>query len=331
MRGSTRRTTTIAVLGSALSLLLGAPASADAPGKTGWWNAASAGGVALPQPTTGADDLHVSQGPAGPAAIAALSYDLLGLPVTGAVLALTVVPGSAVGTVDVVACPTKDAAWAAGGNQAWDTAPSYDCSKGARGIASADGTRLVFNLSTVQLLPSGGYSLAIVPAEAAAPFSVDVAKPDATSLSPELAAQPVEEPAPPAPAPPPDTSSGTAPLGSGTAAPPPAAGLEAPALPQAAPAPVAAAPPVAPSTQVIPARAAAPISNRDRYAAGTLLALLAGGLVWAIQQQPTQPRLIGGMARKAGGAPPAPVPVDSRPRGIGRFATLRTAPARRLV
>ena len=28
----------------------------------GWWNAATAGGVALPQPTTGADDLHVSQG-----------------------------------------------------------------------------------------------------------------------------------------------------------------------------------------------------------------------------------------------------------------------------
>jgi hypothetical protein len=35
------------------------------------------------------------------------------------------------------------------------------------------------------------------------------------------------------------------------------------------------------------------------------------------------------MARKAG--PEAVVPVDPAPRGIGRFATLRTAPARRLV
>jgi hypothetical protein len=34
------------------------------------------------------------------------------------------------------------------------------------------------------------------------------------------------------------------------------------------------------------------------------------------------------MARKAA---PEVVPVDVRPRGIGRFATLRTAPARPLL
>ena len=41
------------------------------------------------------------------------------------------------------------------------------------------------------------------------------------------------------------------------------------------------------------------------------------------------PRLIGGAARKV--APVAPPAVSTRPRGIGRFATMRTAPARRLV
>jgi hypothetical protein len=75
------------------------------------------------------------------------------------------------------------------------------------------------------------------------------------------------------------------------------------------------------------------VSNRDRYAAGTLLALLSGAIVWALQQPSRAHPLIGGAARKSvpAGAPlPAPV-VDDRPRGIGRFATLRTAPARRLV
>ena len=33
-------------------------------------------------PTTGADDLHVSQGPSGPAAYAAVAYDLFGATVT---------------------------------------------------------------------------------------------------------------------------------------------------------------------------------------------------------------------------------------------------------
>ena len=329
MRAGLRRTTTIAALGASMSLLLAAGAAADAPAKTGWWNAASAGAVALPQPTTAADDLHISQGPGAPAAIAAVSYDLFAGAVTGALLSLTVVPDSAVGTVDVVACPTKDASWKAGGNQGWDSAPAYDCEKGARGLASADGTKLVFNLSAAQLLPTGGYSLAIVPAEGALPFSVDVARPDATSLTPELAAEQPEAPAPAAPPPPPAGTSGSAPMSTGTAPPPPALDAPAPAvLPQAAPAPVAAAPPVPPVVQTLPARAAVPISNRDRYAAGTLLALLAGALVWAFQQPSTTPRLIGGLARKTG---QVPVPIDRRPRGIGRFATLRTAPARRLV
>jgi hypothetical protein len=90
--------------------------------------------------------------------------------------------------------------------------------------------------------------------------------------------------------------------------------------PQAAAAPV----PVTPAS----AQKALPVSNRERYAAGTMLALLAGLLVWAFQQPAPTPRLIGGMARKE--APLLP-PVDVRPRGIGRFSVMRTTPARPLL
>ena len=306
-------------------------ALADAPTKTGWWNASTAGGVALPMPTTGADDLHVSQGPSGPAAYGAVAYPLLGGTVTGATLQLAVVPNTAVGTVDVAACPTKDASWPAGGNQSYDARPQYDCAKGVPGIRAADGASVSFLLDAGQLLPTGGYSLAIVPADAALPFSVDFAKPAATSLEVQVDAAP--EPAAPAPfetpAPPPaQGTSGGAPLSPGTSADAPVLGPAAPAPLTApvAPAPQAAAAPVAPDP--VRAAAATPIDNRDRYAAGSLLALLAGAVVWAFQQPSSSPRLIGGMARKA---PPTPAPVTARPRGIGRFATLRTAPARRLV
>src|SRR5206468_3809613 len=121
--------------------------------------------------------------------------------------------------------------------------------------------------------------------------------------------------------------SGSAPLDAGSVAAPPAlqaagpAPVTAPELPQ----PQAAA---APAPAAAPLKAAAksePVSNRDRYAAGTLLALLSGALVWALQQPASSPRLIGGAARKAvptGGAPvPASAAVSARPRGIGRFAT----------
>ncbi|MEO6203946.1 MAG: hypothetical protein ABIO67_00960, partial [Mycobacteriales bacterium] len=201
------------------------------------------------------------------------------------------------------------------------------------GITAADGSTVTFLLGAAQST-AGGFSLAIVPSSDALPFTVDFSKPDATSLAPE--APPAEEPAPPetaTTAPPPDTSgtgsSGSAPFFPGTLPqtnafiPPPAptplepAPLAAPApAPAYAPAPVASAPLL-------------PVSNRDRYQAGTLLALLAGALVYAWQQPRQERRLIGGLARTSG--PIASVPVDSRPRGIGRFAVTRTAPARPLL
>ena len=327
-----RRVAAVSLGTVSLTAALGGLALADAPTKAGWWNAATAGGVALPQPTTSTDDLHVSQGPSSPAAIAAVAYDVLGT-LSDATLLLKVVPSSAVGTVSVAACPTKDSTWKAGGNQPYDAAPAYDCAHGVPGVVAADGSTVTFLLDAAQQLPAGGLSLAIVPQEGATPFSVDFAKPDATSLTAQTEAPAVSAPAPAEPAAPPPGpgvgTSGGAPITAGAAVPPPAleaagpAPVTAPELPQPQAAPAPAAPPL----QAAAARE--PVDNRDRYAAGTLLALLSGALVWALQQPASAPRLIGGAARKA--APVAPPPVSARPRGIGRFATMRTAPARRLV
>ncbi len=286
----------------------------------------------LPQPTTGADELHVSQGPARPAAYAAVSYDLTGQDVTGAVLTLTVVPDSAVGTTDVLACPTQDVAWKAGGNQPFAEAPKYDCATGLPGIRAADGTTVSFLLGPAQLLAGAGYSLAIVPAADALPFSVDFAKPDATSLAPDMPTEQPFEPTTTAPPPPaadpgPGTgSSGTVPF-LPAAQPPAFVPAPDPVLPE--PAPVAAPAPLAPAYTAPAARAPiAPVGNRERYQAGTLLALLTGALVWAWQQPGKERRLLGGLARTAA---PERVLVDVRPRGIGRFAAARTAPARPLL
>jgi hypothetical protein len=301
---------------------------ADAPSKAGWWNALSGGGAALPVPTTGTDDLHVSQGPNAPAAYAALGFDLLGQAVSGATLELKIVANSAVGTVDLMACPTKDNAWKTGGDQPMDAAPAYNCATGIQGAVADDGSGVTFFLDTHQLV-GADYSIAIVPSPDAVPFSVDLAKPDASSLNVQVDAAP-EQPAPvvapAAPGPPAAGMTGTAPLGPVTAPVAPVAPLQAPAVAAPVPAPQAAAAPI-PITRAA-SQQTPPVSNRERYIAGSMLALIAGLLVWSFQQPAPTPRLIGGMARKE--APLLP-PVDVRPRGIGRFASMRTTPARPLV
>ncbi|MFN2523783.1 MAG: hypothetical protein ABR614_10805 [Mycobacteriales bacterium] len=333
---------TCAVTAGTLCLLsaLSGVASADAPTKAGWWNAVSANGFALPQPTTGADDLHVGEGPSGPSAYAAVAYDLTGQSVSGARLELTVEPDSAVGTVKVQACPTKTITWKAGGNQPYDTRPEYDCARATPGSLAADGSKVVFLLDA-PAEASAGYSLAIVPVDGAAPFMVDFAKPGPTSLTPELASAQDGEPttdtaAPPPYVPPATGTSGTPPLSPTVTveAPPLTASGPTPELAvPAAPAPVTAAevPAAAPQVPAAAVRPAVPVSNRERYVAESLLALLVGAFVYALQQPSAQPRLIGGMARKGGAAPLPVLPGSQAPRGIGRFATVRTAPARRLV
>src|SRR3954470_5727797 len=133
----------LAVVGAAVGLatlvVSTAAALAQPPAKAGWWNAASAGGAAAPLPTTAAGDLHVGQGPAGPTAIAAVSYDVFGV-VSNAVLELKLTSGTAVGTPALHACVTKDNAWKAQEDGPMSDAPAYDCASNAvPGLPSADG------------------------------------------------------------------------------------------------------------------------------------------------------------------------------------------------
>jgi hypothetical protein len=324
----------VAGLTPLLLLSLASGASADAPSKAGWWNGATANGIALPMPTTSAGDLHVAQGPSSPLAYAAVGYDLAGQGVDSATLQLKVTANSTVATIDVMACPTKDASWKAGDDQPIDSAPAYDCSAGSKGIVSADGATVTFLLDSGQLLGGTAYSLAIVPRAGSTPFSVDFTKPGPTSLATEAAptTEAAAPPAAPVAAAPPAPKTGTTvtpPLSAAVVPVAPQVALPAPAVAvPLTPAPAPAVAPAAPQVAAAAARPATPVSNRARYAAGTGLALLAGFLVWAFQQSSPEPRLLGGLARKAG---PAAVAVDSTPRGIGRFATMRTSAPRPLL
>lgn len=320
---------------------------AAAPTKAGWWNAASAGGTALPMPTTATGDLHVGQGPNGPTAYAAVGYDLSGQQVSGAVLELKITPNSTVGTPDLTACPTKTTSWRPVDDGPIADAPTYDCSThGVAGLVSATGDTVTFLLDQAQQL-AGGYSLAIVPSANATPFQLDLTKPGAQSLTVTAFGDATQPAAPPTTdaggyVPPPVTtgggsSSGMTPSNLNTAVLSPtgttALSAPAPALAGAAttggsaPAPVVAPPG---GLAAVPAASALlpPASNRARYVAGSLLALIVGALVWAVQQQSPQPRLIGGLARTA---PAAPLDPAAPTRGIGRFASARTAPPRRLI
>lgn len=329
-----RRFVMVAPVVGLLVMAFAPPASAMPPSKAGWWNVAALGGAALPMPTTAAGDLHVGQSPGGPTAYAAVSYDLAGLPVSSATLELKVTSGKTVGTPALQACLTKDDSWKAAEDGAITDAPAYDCSKNAVfGVVSATGDTVTFLLDAAQQL-SGHYSLAIVPSASSTAFQVDLTKPGPESLTvvEDTAAQSptTSTYVPPATTPDAAGTSGTAPLGAGTAPLAPSAPLAAapaPAVAAPIPAPQAAAAPNAlPAAASLPVK---PLSNRDRYEAGTLLALIAGGLVWALQQPRTTPRLIGGMSRTSG-VVPEPVP-DGPARGIGRFTFVRATPARRLV
>ena len=350
MSGAVARTTTVLSLAVGTALCLPAAAASaeltpDAE-RTAWFNAASGGGLAAPQPTTSEDDLRVVRA-LDTQAFSTLLYVGEGV---RASLDLTVRDGSAQGTPDVVACPTVGTDWEAGGNQPMDAAPTYDCERStAFGLLSEDGATLSFGLDAAFQVEPGTWSVALVPAPGGVaagpppkvplPFSLDLEPPAPGAFV-------IEEefvlPAPAAPA-------ATAPVGTGGSGLAPAVDLGAlpagapavapldPAV--AAPAPAAAAP-VAPA----PALATAPLavlpaaSSGEEDSGRRLLALLAlaGGSAavgYAAGQSRPGPQLIGGRARlgvpAAAGAATVPL-TDERPRGIGRFAKVRDEAPRRL-
>ena len=336
-------------------------AQADEPRRTGWWNAASAGGVAAPS-TTSADDLHVGNGGTGPLAVAAVSY--IGQPYTSATLTLHIVSNTAAGTPAVIACPTKDDTWKAGGDQPLSDAPAYTCQgQSITGIVGKDtgGATLTFLLDASTQLTLGTTTLALVPVTGSTtPFSLDIAKPGATSLVVD-GAQARPPGRRPSTQPPTPTTASPIPAAPGSSSPsgPAPAGLSAgsglsgavslsqppdgvaPAL--APPLPSAAGPSLAPQVAGAGAqvgastpvalhaadRAAGLSTDRERGIALVLLVALVGGLGYLLGNKQTPPlRLLGGRARAAG-------IVDDggavRPGGIGRFSKPRTAAARRLL
>jgi hypothetical protein len=346
-----RRTGIVLALACGTVLLPAAPAVAQEPEKTGWWNRLSAGPAALPQPTTSEGDLRIANAPDGPAAYAAVLYAAPGA--TGATLDLEVRADSVLGTPEIAACPTESADWAEGGNQPFSAAPPYDCDRGlAFGSVSEDGTTLSFVLDESTQLEPGTWSLALVPQprSSSGPFALDVAKPAAgafvVTATSETGPLLADEPAP-------TTSTGDS--GSGEAflpgfdaapsfdtgssdVPPLVAGGDAlPALPQTqtpGPAVASQAPVNPPVLLATPAGVVEDLGTGRRLLGLLVLAGGSAAVGYAAGQQRSAPRLLGGRARVVGAGALATEPVvpagEDRPRGIGRFARTRDTAPRRL-
>lgn len=325
-------------LGLAAAIVAGpaaGTAAADASQRSAWWNTVSGPGVAAPQPTTADGDLHVAQGPGAPLAFAALMYAGSDAPSVRLVLGLR--EERVVGTPLVVACPTTTVEWEAGGNQPAEAAPAFDCANPAQGAVSEDGTTMSFALDERQQITPGTWSVALVPQPGAqAPFSVDFVQPDQTVFTPAASGggddQPVvvvDDGSYATSQPTFDTpSSGVFPVSDPL---PPA---ETPAVQT----PEISGPVATPATPQAPVAGSA--SSGARHVTGgerllALLTLFAGTALvgHSVQQERHTPHLLGGRARTLTVPLPDadlhPAPHE-RPRGIGRFARMRTEPPRRL-
>ena len=352
------------------AVMLSTTAVADAPMQTAWWQAASAGGQAAPDPATPEGGLHVSVASGQVLAYGAVLYSVpegstatMEFKVANITATPVVNPTSPSTTpaADIVACPTKNA-WKAGDAQSMDTAPGYDCTHSVPGNLSADQTTLTFLVdSSVETVP-GQLSLAIVPVvtdnipgagtpapvDVTQPFSLDTDKPDETSLT--VTSSAALPPPPPAPASGGTTTGTTAGSSSSTTTGSPG-GSSSVSLPgslsgsESTATDAGTSPVVAPSAapgipNAAPAAAANPAtSDRAHNAALAMLLLIGLGLVaMSSGQMQRAPRLLGGAGRhaaRAGEAAAVPVPVmpvmGYGTRGLGRFAKARTEAARPLT
>jgi hypothetical protein len=338
-------------------------ASADPAVRTAWWNTMSGGGQSAPEPTAPDGGLHVAVAPGEMLAFGAVLYDMPQDATATLELKL-----SGQGTPVLVACPTKDTSWKEGGNQPSDAAPAYDCStRSFTGSVSSDGATATFLVDGSAETTPGELSLAILPymthdapggvgtelpVDSTQPFSVDIAKPDVSSLTVTSAPsttglgsssdgaslqQPATNPASSSGS----TSSGTS--TTGTQVPPTLT-----AGPPAETAPVDAAPqvasPAAPagSSGITPAAAGAPkLDNTAHNAALALLVLVAMAVIASgTTSMQRSPKLLGGAGHRGAGAAAAastaaPVAVAMMAplgvRGLGRFAKQRVAAPRPLV
>jgi hypothetical protein len=358
-----RRVAGAAMLTGATALVIAtwpSPASADPAVRTAWWNTVSGGGQSAPEPTAPDGGLHVAVAPGQILAFGAVLYDLA--PDATATLELKV---SGQGAPVLRACPTKDTSWKEGGDQSADAAPAFDCSLHSyTGSISSDGTTATFLLDGGADVTPGQLSLAIVPymtndapagvgtqlpTDATPPFSVDIAKPDVSSLTvtslPFVPApnggggggshQPASNP----------QSSGQTSSGQSGGSTPVTPTVNVPGSTQVStPTDTGTNPQVAPPTGTVPAPASQPAAAgapapADNTAHNMALALLVLVAMVVVSSSNTpmqrQPRLLGGAGRHAAAAAPAAAAaVVATPlgvRGLGRFAKERNSAPRPLV
>jgi hypothetical protein len=342
-----------------------AAAVADAPVQTAWFNALSGGGQAAPDPATPAGGLHVSVASGQILAFGAVQYALAEgstATIEFKVSNLTATPvvnptsPSTNPAANVVACPISGT-WQSGDDQSMDAAPKFDCTRSIPGNLSSDQKTMTFFAdSSIETLP-GQLSLAIVPvvtdeipgagtpapADTTQPFSLDIDKPDAASLT--VTSSAALPPPPPVPHQGGTTAGSTA--GNSSAATGSASsGSSSVNLPgsltsnsTSATTDAGTSPVVAPQNgtpAAAPAAATAPAKNdRAHNAALAMLLLIGLGIVaMSSGQMQRAPRLLGGAGRHAAAAPVPVVPMMMTPygnRGLGRFAKQRTEPARPLT
>jgi hypothetical protein len=327
------------------------PAGADPPALAGWWWEANAGvGPQPPTPFAAAGGLVVGQGPNGPEAISALSFDMPD-GTTDPTLTLKVTANEAVNasSAAVVACAATSP-WTAGDDQRWPDHPTYDCTTKATGSTN-DGVTWTWALTG--LLNGTHLDLVLVPpADATAPFQLSFDPPGDSAFTTTAATTDTSFVAPPPP-PPDDSGLGSTNTGStidSSTGAPPIPAVVPPTTPASSPldGPASNTAPRVPRANV-PLRAA-PASqqgdkgvDRTRYL-GVLVTLLVGlGVAYAgTRPDPALIGVGGGVRRYNAGAEPGEladadadaVALDGPPatplRGLGRFARPREGAPPRL-
>ena len=323
-------------------------AHADAPEASGYWTKAqvpSSSPVTVPAPpTVPSGGLYVANDPSGPTAISAVRY-VVPEGVEGT-LALKIAAGSTPQVANISAC-TATTSWdppSGAGDMA--NAPKYAPSTCVIGQLAPDNSVYTFLLSPAQQPKPGTIDVVLIPTPAAGPqpFSVSFEHPGgdslATSPAPEEESAPSQSPEPVVAPSEPQTAPTVAPS-TGTQTYAPASGGSDTAAPILS-TPTASKPVVAPRTAARPALPAAqpvvaakvPDDQGQRLLAVGLLLALAAGLWWVGGRPARPPRLLGPFGNVAVTAATdvavTTATTASAARGVGRFARLRTAAARRL-
>lgn len=182
-----RRALVAVIAAAASAVLLAVPAAAEEPVALGWWwigrPTAMLPAVFAPTPQPPEGGLYVAGGPAGPAGVAALRFQL-DPEATGARLTLNI--AQADGTPVIDACAPA-ATWQPAENGGWDQRPEPDCAAGSvTGRVNADTTEVSFSLSFLRGT-DGVIDIVLVPgtdAEAQSPagFAVAFTPPSASAL-----------------------------------------------------------------------------------------------------------------------------------------------------